>query len=106
VLLPSNTHRKPITSITVVLLPFVIYLLILHRILLVTVMTLKSRVTSVSIATGYVLDRRGSIPGRGKKHFSTSQRPDRLWFPPILLYNCYRGFFFHMGKRQEREADH
>jgi hypothetical protein len=31
VLLPSNTHRKPITSIIAVLLPFVIYLLTLPR---------------------------------------------------------------------------
>jgi hypothetical protein len=31
VLLPSDTHRKPITSITAVLLPFVTYLLILPR---------------------------------------------------------------------------
>jgi hypothetical protein len=29
VLLPSDTHRKPITSITAVLLPFVTYLLTL-----------------------------------------------------------------------------
>jgi hypothetical protein len=32
VLLPNDTHRKPITSITSVLLPFVTYLLTLHRI--------------------------------------------------------------------------
>jgi hypothetical protein len=32
VLLPSDTHRKPITSITAVLLPFVTYLLALPRI--------------------------------------------------------------------------
>jgi hypothetical protein len=31
VLLPSNTHRKPITSIAVVFLPFVAYLLTLPR---------------------------------------------------------------------------
>jgi hypothetical protein len=31
VLLSSDTHRKPITSITVVLLPFVTYLLTLTR---------------------------------------------------------------------------
>jgi hypothetical protein len=31
VLLPSDTHRKPITSITAVLLPFVAYLLTLSR---------------------------------------------------------------------------
>jgi hypothetical protein len=32
VLLPSDTHRKPIPSITAVLLPFVTYLLTLPRI--------------------------------------------------------------------------
>jgi hypothetical protein len=32
VLLPSDTHTKPITSITAVLLPFVTYLLTLSRI--------------------------------------------------------------------------
>jgi hypothetical protein len=32
VLLPSDTNRKPITSITAVLLPFVAYLLTLARI--------------------------------------------------------------------------
>jgi hypothetical protein len=33
VLLPSDTRRKPIKSITTVLLPFVTYLLTLHRII-------------------------------------------------------------------------
>jgi hypothetical protein len=45
------------------------------------------------IATGYGLDGRGSIPGRGKRLFSTPQRPDRLWGPPSLLPNGYRGLF-------------
>jgi hypothetical protein len=34
VLLPSDTHRKPITSITAVLLPIVTYLLTLPHILI------------------------------------------------------------------------
>jgi hypothetical protein len=32
-----------------------------------------------------------SIPGRGKRFFSIPQRPDRLWDPPSLLPNGYRG---------------
>jgi hypothetical protein len=34
--------------------------------------------SSVSIATSYGLDGRGSIPGSGKRFFSTPQCPDRL----------------------------
>jgi hypothetical protein len=30
------------------------------------------------IATGYWLDQRGSIPGRGNRFLPTPQRPDRL----------------------------
>jgi hypothetical protein len=33
----------------------------------------------------------GLIPGRGKRFFSSPQRPDRLWDPPSLLSNGYRG---------------
>jgi hypothetical protein len=51
----------------------------------------KGRDSSVGIATGYELDCRGSIPGRGKRFFSPPQRPDRLWGPPSLLPNGYRG---------------
>jgi hypothetical protein len=43
------------------------------------------------MANGYRLDSRGSILGRGKRFFCTSQRPDRLWVP---------------GARALREADH
>jgi hypothetical protein len=32
---------------------------------------------------------RGSIPGIGKTFFSSSQGPDRLWDPHILLSNGY-----------------
>jgi hypothetical protein len=46
-----------------------------------------SRDASVGIVTGYRLDGRGSIPGRGKIFFSSPQRPDRLLGPPSLLSN-------------------
>jgi hypothetical protein len=35
----------------------------------------------------------GSIPGRGKRCFFTSQRLDLLWCPTSLQSNGYRGFF-------------
>jgi hypothetical protein len=45
----------------------------------------RSRDSSVGIPTGYGLDGWGSLPGRGKRFFSTPQSPDRLWGPPSLL---------------------
>jgi hypothetical protein len=45
----------------------------------------KLGVGIVSVAMGYGLDCRGSIPGRGKRFFSILQCPDRLWGPPSLL---------------------
>jgi hypothetical protein len=50
----------------------------------------KRRSSSVGIATGYGLDDRGSIPGRGWEFFSSAPRPDRYWGPPSLLSNRYR----------------
>jgi hypothetical protein len=52
-----------------------------------------SRNSSVGIATGYVLDGRDSISGKGKRFFSTPQRPDWLWGPLSLLSNGYCGIF-------------
>jgi hypothetical protein len=52
-----------------------------------------NRDSSVGIETGYGLDGLGSIPGRSKRDFFTPQRPDRLWAPPNLLSDGYRGFF-------------
>jgi hypothetical protein len=42
---------------------------------------------------GYGLDDRDSIPGRAKRFFSSPQCPYRLWGPPSLLSNGYRGLF-------------
>jgi hypothetical protein len=42
---------------------------------------------------GYGLDDWDSIPGKGKRFFSTLQRPDLLWCPPSLLSKGYRKFF-------------
>jgi hypothetical protein len=48
--------------------------------------------SSVGIATGYLLDGRGSIAGSGKGCFSDSPT-DRPWAPPSLLYDRYRSCF-------------
>jgi hypothetical protein len=39
----------------------------------------------------YGLDGQGSIPDKGKKFVFIPQSPDRLWGPPSLLSNRYRG---------------
>jgi hypothetical protein len=52
-------------------------------------------VGSVGIATGYELDdQKVGIPvPAGSRIFTSPCRPDRLWGPPSLLYNGYRGPF-------------
>jgi hypothetical protein len=57
----------------------------------------------VGIATGYGLDDRevGDRVPVGSRIFSSPRRPDRLWVPPSILSNGYRGV-----KRPVREADH
>jgi hypothetical protein len=54
-----------------------------------------NRDSAVGIAGGYGLDDRGvrvRVP-EGSRIFCSPRRPDRLWGPPSLLYNGYRGSF-------------
>jgi hypothetical protein len=61
-----------------------------HRYHMLSLFLLDS---SASVVTGYGLDGWGSIPGRGKRFFSTPQNPDKFWGPPGLLSNGYWGLF-------------
>jgi hypothetical protein len=55
----------------------------------------RSRDSVVGTTTGYGLDDRevGVRVPVGSRIFSSPRRPDRLWSPPNLLSNAYRGFF-------------
>jgi hypothetical protein len=61
--------------------------------------------SSLGIATGHGLDDRGSIFSRDKRFFSCPQCQDRLWGPPSLLFNGYRGVLSTGVKRERRQAD-
>jgi hypothetical protein len=66
----------------------------------------RSRDSSFGIATGYELEGRSTILGRGKRFFSNPQRTDQLWVPPSLPSIGYRGALSLALKRPMREADH
>jgi hypothetical protein len=62
----------------------------------------------VGIASGYGLNGGGvgvRVP-LGSRIFSSPRRLDRLWAPPNLLSNGYRGALSRGEKRAGREADH
>jgi hypothetical protein len=60
-----------------------------------------SQNSSVGIVMLYGLDGRGSIPGRGKRFSSTSQRPDHPPSYPVGTRDS-----FQWGERPGRVADH
>jgi hypothetical protein len=62
-------------------------------IIIIIIIISGSRDSSVGVATGYRLDGRGvgvRVPV-GSRILSSPRRPDRLWGPPSLLSNAYRG---------------
>jgi hypothetical protein len=65
---------------------YIIYFIIYIMLVETWIFLVVSRDSSVGTATGYELDSWGSILGRGP------QRPDRIWGPPKLLRNGYRGY--------------
>jgi hypothetical protein len=69
---------------------------------------MQSEGSSVSIVSDYGLDDRaiGVRSPAGEKDFSSNLCPDRLWGPPSLLYNGYRGSFPRGQSVSGRDADH
>jgi hypothetical protein len=74
---------------------FMLNLQILATIILKNYFLLWKRDSAVGIATGYGLDGRG-VGVRvlvGSRIFFSPRHPVRLWGPPNLLHNGYRGLF-------------
>jgi hypothetical protein len=67
-----------------------------------------NRDSVVGVTNGYGLDGKGvgvRIPV-GSKIVSSPRRPDRLWGPPNLLSDWYRGTLSQELKRPGHEYDH
>jgi hypothetical protein len=60
---------------------------------------------AVGVETGYGLKGPGFDSWQRQDMFCSPNRPDRLWGPPRLLFNGYRGSVPAV-KRPERDADH
>jgi hypothetical protein len=67
----------------------------LRYILVIFTALVQSRESAVGIATGYGLDEQdvGVRVPMGARIFTSPYRPDRLWGPPSLLSNGYKGLF-------------
>jgi hypothetical protein len=74
---------------------------------IISFLSIGSRDSVVGIATGYGLDDQevGVRVPVGSRVFSSPHRPHRLWGPPSILSNGYRGFSWGV-KRPRREVDH
>jgi hypothetical protein len=86
--LPSELVLTLASSCSALLTPYVI--IISSSIIKTSYLTMVSRDSSVGTATGWTAGVR--FPAR-LRFFSSPQRPDRLWSPPILLSNGRRGLF-------------
>jgi hypothetical protein len=63
-----------------------------------SVSEVRDNITEVGVAQSIQwlsceLEDRGSIRARGEIFFSSPPHPDRLWGPPNLLWNGYKGLF-------------
>jgi hypothetical protein len=85
----SNSQISSVQLITLSLFTFCLHAISPQNILIPVLCTI-SRDNSVAITMDYELDGRGSIPGKDKRFFSSSQYPNWLCDPSRLLSNGHR----------------